>query len=152
MSDKEKIQIEVEVPSSTLHVQHASCPQGHTLRDETVQIHGYPSLKVNIRCKGKDGVLYLDPVFGSYDNIEKGITLAKGNVVEMFCPTCGTSLKDAHDTCQSCSAPMFVFNLPKGGIIEGCMRKGCMFHKLKIVDGEEQVKRMFQNSTLESFL
>jgi hypothetical protein len=152
MSEKEKIQIEVEVPSQALHVEHASCPAGHSLRDETVQIHGHPALKVNIKCKGKSGVLYLDPIYGSFDNIEKGIKLAKGDLVEMFCPSCGVNLKDAVDTCQLCSAPMFVFHLPKGGIIEGCTRRGCMFHKLKIVDGAEQVSRLFQNSTLESYL
>ena len=152
MGKKEKIQIEVEVPSSTLNVQHASCPKGHLLRDENVKIHGNPSLKVKIRRKKQEGLLFIDPVYGSFDNIEKDITLAHGDVVEMFCPECGISLKDPHETCQVCSSPMFTFHLPKGGIVEGCTKKGCFFHKLKILDTEKQISRSFENSTLESFL
>ena len=152
MANKEKIQIEVEIPSQTLHVHHTSCPKGHSLRDDKVKIHGDAAIKVNIKCKGKEGVLYLDPVYGSYDNIEEGVVIAKGDIVEMFCPKCGISLKDPADTCQSCSAPLFIFHLPKGGIVEGCMRKGCMYHKMKIVDAEKQVSRLFENSTLESYL
>jgi len=151
MKSKEKIQIEVEVPSSTLNVQHAACPKGHLFRDEKVKIHGNPSLKVKVRNRGKEGFLYLDPVYGSFDNIEE-VTIKKGDVVEMFCPECGVSLKDTHETCQVCSSPMFTFHLPKGGIIEGCLKKGCFFHKLKIVDAEQQLSRSFENNTLESYL
>jgi len=152
MSDKEKIQIEIEVPSSALNVQHAKCSNGHLLRDEKQKINGNPSLKVKVRCRGKEGILYLDPVYGSHDNIEEGITIPDGDIVEMFCPECGISLKDVNDTCQSCSAPMFVFNLPHGGIAEGCLRKGCLFHKMKIVDAEQQIARSFENKSLESYL
>lgn len=152
MAKKEKIQIEVEVPASTLNVQHAACPKGHLLRDEEVKIHGNPSLKVKIHKKGKEGILYLDPVYGSFDNIAKDISLAKGDVVEMFCPQCDVSLTDSNETCQVCSSPMFTFHLPKGGIIEGCTKNGCFFHKLKILDTEKQLSRSFENSTLESFL
>jgi hypothetical protein len=47
---------------------------------------------------------------------------------------------------------MFVFNLPKGGIIEGCLKNGCVYHKMKIIDAEQLVARSFENSTLESYL
>jgi hypothetical protein len=152
MAGKEKIQIEVEVPSSTLNVQHAACPKGHLLRDEDVKIHGNPSLKVKIRNRGKEGMIYLDPVYGSFDNIEEEVPIKKDDVVEMFCPECGVSLIDPNETCQVCASPMFIFQLPKGGIVEGCLKKGCFFHKLKIVDAEKQISRSFENSTLESFL
>lgn len=152
MPGKEKVQIEVEVPSKNLHVNHATCPNGHLLRDEKVKIHGYPSIKVNIKSKGKDGILYIDPVYGKYENKIENITLKKGDLVEMFCPECGVDLGDPNDTCQLCSSPMFVLNLPRGGIVEGCSKLGCVFHKLKIVDAEKQVSRLFENSTMESFL
>jgi len=152
MSDKEKIQIEIEVPSHVLNVQNARCSNGHLLRDKKQKINGNPALKVKVRSKGNEGILYLDPVYGSHDNIEEGITISDGDIVEMFCPECGISLKDVHDTCQSCSAPMFVFNLPHGGIAEGCLRKGCLFHKMKIVDAEQQLARSFENKSLESYL
>ncbi len=152
MAAKEKVQIEVEVSAKSLHVNHATCPNGHLLQDEKTKIHGDPALKVAIKLKGKSGILYIDPVYGRYDNIEEDITLKHGDVVEMYCPECGVDLIDANEICQSCSSPMFIFQLPRGGIVEGCSKKGCLFHKLKIVDAEKQVSRLFENSTMESFL
>ncbi len=152
MSDREKIQIEVELPSQVLHVQHARCPNGHLLQDNTMKIHDHPAIRVRVDHQKKSGELYLDPVYGSYDNIEKGIELPDGAIVEMFCPHCSISLKDPEETCQLCSAPLFIFHLPGNGIVEGCMRKGCLYHKMKIIDAGEQLGRLFENNTLESFL
>jgi hypothetical protein len=152
MAGKEKVQIEVEVSTKKLHVQHVTCPKGHSLQDENVKIHGDASLKVKIKCRGKEGMLYIDPVYGRYDNIEEGIKLKKGDVVKMYCPECGMDLTDPHEICQLCASPMFIFSLPRGGIVEGCTKKGCLFHKMKIVDAEQQISRLFENSTMESFL
>jgi predicted RNA-binding Zn-ribbon protein involved in translation (DUF1610 family) len=149
---KEKIQIEIDVPSKSFNVKHAFCQNGHSLIDESVKINGYPSLKVKIKCKGQSGTLYLDPVYGSYKNIEKRITLRENDVSEFFCPECGVSLIDPDETCATCSSPMFVIQLPHGSFVEGCTKKGCMFHKLKLVSGEQEMGRLFDDSTLESFL
>jgi len=153
MAKKEKVQIEVEVKAKKLSVHNATCPKGHSLcSEDKVKIHEHPAIKVKIRYKGKEGMLFLDPVYGSYDNIFEGITMPKGGVAEFFCPECGVSLTDPIDRCQLCSSPMFVFHLPKGGIVEGCLKNGCLFHKMKIVDAEQQLARSFENSTLESYL
>ena len=152
MAAKEKVQIEVEVASKKLHVHHVTCPKGHSLLDKSVKIHGDASIKVKIECKGKKGTLYIDPVYGRYDNIIEDIKLKKGDVVTMYCPQCGIDLTDPNEICQLCASPMFIFNLPKGGIVEGCTKNGCLFHKMKIVDAEKQLSRMFENSTMESYL
>lgn len=152
MSSREKVQIEIEVPKKKLHVHHATCPKGHKLQDEKVKIHGKASLKVKMKIGKKEGILYLDPVYGSYDNVEEGIALKKGDVVRMYCTECGVEFTDKNEICQLCASPMFIFHLPKGGIIEGCSKKGCLFHKLKIVDAEKQISRMFENNTMESYL
>jgi hypothetical protein len=152
MSDKEKIQVEVEVSGKSINVQHAFCHNGHSLIDDSVKINDFPSIKVKVKANNEEGLLYIDPVYGSFNNIEKGINISKGTLVELFCPECGESLTDENEICQLCSSPMFVFHLPKESIIEGCLKMGCMYHKLKIVDGEHQMMRLFENSTLESFL
>lgn len=152
MKRKEKIQIEVELPSDALHVEHASCPNGHQLIDESVKIHGKAAIKVKVRYKGKVGHLFIDPVYGSYDNIEEGVSVTRGGVYDIYCPECDVSLKEAGELCQVCSSPLFVLELPHGGIVEACQKKGCAFHKMKIVDTEQQVARLFENDTLESFL
>ena len=152
MEKKEKLQIEVEIPSRKLHVEHVYCPEGHALCDPAKKIHGFPAIKTRVRHNGREGFLYMDPVYGSYDNLEEGITIPEGAIVELFCPECGATLKSKEETCQLCASPMYLFNLPKGGIIEGCLKKGCMYHKMKIVDAEQQVGRLFENHTLESYL
>lgn len=152
MIKKEKIQIELEVPSKTIHVEHAFCPNGHELSDESIKINGKPSFKVKVKYQGKEGFMYLDPIYGSYNNIEEGISIPKGAVIDFYCPHCGVSLKEPDSVCQLCASPMFVFQLPKGGVVEGCLKKGCMFHKMKIVDSEQQIARLFENNRLDSFL
>ena len=152
MVKKEKLHIEVEVPSKKFHVEHVYCPNGHSLCDEEKKIHGYPAIKVKVTIGAKEGIIYLDPVYGSFDNIEEGISIPNGGVVELFCLECGVNLTDPDESCQLCASPMFIFQLPKGGIVEGCLKKGCHYHKMKIVDAEQQISRLFENDTLESYL
>lgn len=152
MAKKEKIQIEVEVSSKALEVKNVTCPNGHPLFDEEVKFEGHPSIKVKVKFKKDTGFIYLDPVYGSYNKIEEGIKIPDNAVCEFFCPECDVSLKDPHDTCQSCSSPLFVLHLPKHSVAEGCLKKGCTFHKIKIVDAESQIGRLFKDDTLESYL
>ena len=152
MAKKEKIQIEVEVPSKALEVKHVTCPNGHALFDEEVKFEGHPSIKAKVKYKDQTGFIYLDPVYGSYNKIEEGIKIPDNAVVEFFCPKCEVSLTDPNDTCQSCASPLFVLQLPKHSVAEGCLKKGCSFHKIKIIDAEQQLGRLFENDTLESYL
>lgn len=152
MSGKEKVQIEIEVAANKLNVKHVKCPKGHQLCCDEKKIHGFPSIKLKVKYKNKEGFIYLDPIYGSYDNVEEGLSIPKNGVAEFFCPECGISLTDPMDTCQLCSSPMFILELPNGGIVEGCLKKGCVYHKMKIVDAEQLIARSFENSTLESYL
>ena len=152
MPKREKIQIEIEIPTKTLNLSHAACPKGHILCNEQVKIHDLPSIWVKVKYRKHIGDLFLDSIYGSFDNIYKDISVPDGAIVDILCPECETSLKDAHDRCQLCSAPMFVLNLPRGSLLEGCLRKGCFFHKMKIIDGDQHLARLFENQTLESYL
>ena len=145
MSDREKIQIEVDVTSKKLHLEHSTCSKGHSLKCDKVKIHDYPSIKVKAKVGENEGFMYIDPIYGSFDNIIEGIKIPEGAIVEIFCPECGESLLDTIGTCQICSSPMFVFHLPNNSIVEGCLKKGCIFHKLKIVDAEQQLARLFED-------
>lgn len=130
-------QIIVEVPTKALHVEHATCPHGHSLMDPAIPINGYPSIKVVLQYGDNKGNVHLDPIYGSFHNIFD-VDIPEGVVVDMFCPTCDASMK-VEDVCDWCFAPMFLFYLPKGGILEGCLRVGCHQHKLKLVDVDEQL-------------
>jgi hypothetical protein len=135
----EKEQIVIEVPTKTLHVEHAACPNGHSLMDPTLPIHGYPSIKTIIQYGNSKGFIHLDPIYGSFHNVLE-IDLPEGVLVDLFCPTCQVSLKEnGPRTCDWCFAPMFVLFLPNGGLLEGCLRAGCHQHKLKLVDVDAQL-------------
>lgn len=134
-----KEQIILEVPSQALHVEHAACRNGCSLMDPSVPINGYPSIKVLIQYGGIKGMIHLDPVYGSFHNI-LDVDIPEGVVVEMFCPTCNVSMKvNDGRVCDWCFSPLFCLYLPKGGVLEGCLKSGCHQHKLKLVDVDEQL-------------
>jgi hypothetical protein len=107
--------------------------------DPSLPISGYPSIKVVLQYGDIKGNVHLDPVYGSFHNIFD-VELPEGIVVEMFCPTCGTSMKiDEDRVCDWCFSPLFSLYLPNGGLLEGCLKVGCHQHKLKLVDVDEQL-------------
>lgn len=122
-------------PPSVVHIQSAHCPNGCDLMSEDVKIHAMKSIKVKLRSRNKEGYIYLDPEFGSYKHVSE-VDLTEGEIVEFYCPKCGVSLKNETETCRSCSAPTFTFDLPGEGEISGCLRSGCFEHTLKIVSFE----------------
>lgn len=148
MSTKDNVTVEIDVSPSGLHIEHPTCSKGHSLRCDNVKIHNYPSIKTKAKVRGEEGYIYIDPIYGSFDNIYEGMKISEGSIVELFCPECGESLTDPTEKCQVCASPMFVFHLPNKSIVEGCLKKGCMFHKLKIVDADQQLTRLFEERML----
>jgi len=144
-------EIVISIPSKTVRLQHVACPKGCNLIEPGVRIEENPSIAVSVHYGGREGPLYLDPRYGSYEN-KYDFEIPDGAVVRLFCPHCGEDLTDPDATCTLCSAPMFLLNLPRGGILEGCLRKGCVGHRLKIVDVEEQFLRLFNDGILDSYL
>lgn len=115
----------------TVNIQTAHCPNGCDLMCEKVKIHDLNSICVKIKHKNQEGLIYLDPEFGSYDHVSE-IEVPDGEIVIFSCPHCGISLVDETETCRTCSAPVFTLVLPKEGEVSGCLRKGCFDHTLKI--------------------
>ena len=144
-------EIIVEVPSKTIHIQHARCPNGCDLMDSTVLIEDFPSIKVMVTHGIQRGAMNLDPLYGGYKNISE-IDIPDDEVVEFYCPHCGVSLVHDDETCHVCSSPMFTLHLPHGGLIEGCLRRGCFEHRLKIVDLGAQFLRIYQQGSLDAYL
>lgn len=129
----------VEIPTQAIHVEHAACPNGHSLMDPSVEINGYPSVKVILQYGSVRGIVHLDPVYGSFHNIFD-IQIPEGVLVDMFCPTCNVNMKETDGrVCDWCFSPLFLLYLPKGGLLEGCLKVGCHQHKLKLVDMNEQL-------------
>lgn len=142
--------VEFEVPRGQVVVRHATCHNGHDLMDENVKINEHPSISLKIGLDGKTGTIHLDPVYGSFNNI-CDIEVPPKSVTHFSCPACDESLCE-DETCSKCSAPLFVLQLPGGGIVEGCSRNGCNQHNMRIVTGEQQMNRLFNEIGMDSFL
>lgn len=142
MKDKRDDKIEVSIPKGKVTIRSARCPAGCDLMAPDHPIHGHPSIAVRLEHGGQTGTLHLDPTYGSYDN-EGDLSIPDGEEVAFSCPHCGVSLVDREERCSSCSAHMFVLHLPGEAIVEGCLRKGCSAHTLRLVDLDAQILRMY---------
>ena len=134
--------IEISLPPARLTVSDASCPEGCQLVTDERRINNSPSIGIRISFNGTTEMIYLDPQYGSFNN-ECAVEIPDNQVVSFNCPHCNASLQDEEERCLTCSTPLFVLHLPSGGILEGCLRKGCGFHKLQIVDLDEQFARLY---------
>ena len=143
--------VEVEIPAAALVIRHARCANGCLIMAPDVPINGHPSIHTKIKHGDHEGDLYLDAAYGSFAH-RCDMELKDGTVVEFHCPQCGVSLQEAGHICQSCSAPLFVIQLPKGGRVEGCTRKGCFSHKLEVMDLSRQLLQLFDDTQMDAYL
>lgn len=119
--------------------------------DSEHKINGYESIAVLGRFQGKEGMLYLDPVYGSYTNISE-LEIPEGEILHFSCPVCSVSLSAAGHICDECSAPLFMLSLPHGGAVEACLRNGCHYHNLILAEADELIQKLDEDHTLDSFL
>ncbi len=143
--------VEFAVRPGQLVIHRARCPQGCDLMAPERPIGGQPSIRVRLHHLGASGLIYLDPVYGSHENISE-IEIPAGGIVELSCPHCGVSLKDPQATCPQCSAPMFRLFLPEGGFVEACLRNHCFHHRLHVVTETQMMQRMFDELGMDAFL
>jgi len=148
---REPDKVEITIPSASLIVGHARCPNGHLLMAPDVTIGGHPSIHVKAKFGSQEGDLYMDPIYGSFDH-QTELDIKHGTQVNLFCPECGISLLEDGLICNTCSAPMFSMQLPRGGSVEGCTRKGCFSHRLEVVDLEAQLLRLYEETQMDAFL
>ena len=119
-----------------IDIQHAECSKGCNLITDEKLINGMKAIKVKAKFGDKEGIIYLDPEFGSY-NHETELEIQKGTVVEFYCPYCGVNLVDHEEICKTCSSPMLSLELPKEGVVAACTKMGCFDHALRIESFDE---------------
>ena len=141
MTEKEKIIIEIN--KGKLFIQNATCPNGHSLMSEEVKIHNMSSIKVKFKFDDVEGIICLDPSYGTFEHIYN-TKISNGKIVDFLCPECNISLKIEGSSCPACGAPHFRFLLPRGGYIEGCLRKGCIQHELRFTDIDDQLATLYK--------
>ncbi len=137
----------VEIPSQSICIKEAFCPNGHSLMTPDHPLGGCPSIRVHaVSDSGREGDIYLNAWYGNFE-VEATISMKEGEVFEIYCPTCRVDLRRPDERCAFCGARMFQLQLPRGSIVEACSRRGCHNHRLKVVDISAQLGRIFDFDT-----
>jgi len=124
-------------PYGITQVKNALCPKGHNLVDPAIKIKGMPSIRLQARVEDKEGYLNIDPIYGKNRNVY-GIKIKTNSAVEFSCPKCNISLLDKKRTCPTCGGPVYFFEIPGKGKVEGCAVKGCEWQYWEAIENEGQ--------------
>jgi two-component system NtrC family sensor kinase len=120
-------------PTGVLQIKRALCPKRHDLVDRKVRIDGKPAISMRFRKKEDTGLIYINPMYGSDEHRLSGMpALEEG--VELLCPDCSNSLIAEGELCPKCDSPIYAFEVPLKGIVQGCLRDGCGWQRWEEVD------------------
>jgi len=114
-------------PMGTLQIKRALCRKRHDLVDRKVQIDSKPAISMRYRKKKQTGLIHLNPMYGSTEH-RLGNMPPLGEGVDLMCPDCSASLIADGETCPKCGAPIYAFEVPLKGMVQGCLREGCGWH------------------------
>ena len=120
-------------PAGTLQIKRALCPKRHDLVDRKVQIDGKPAISMRFRKKKQTGLIHLNPMYGS--NMHQLDDMpALDEDVDLMCPDCSISLIAEGETCPKCGSPIYTFEVPLKGMVQGCLHDGCGWHRWEQAD------------------
>lgn len=113
-----------------------------SLMNHDLQLHGYPSIKINIQTETERGTINLCSVYECFDHTAD-IDLEKGIIVEFSCPHCNKELLTKEE-CTFCGAPMVSLLLETGGRVNICSRQGCPNHYVAFEDLSTELSRFYE--------
>jgi len=116
-----------------LQIKRALCRKRHDLVDRKVQIDGKPAISMRYRKKEQTGLIHLNPMYGSTGHRLNDMP-PLGKDVDLQCPHCSASLLAEGESCPQCGDPIYAFEVPLKGIVQGCLREGCGWHRWEQVD------------------
>ena len=120
-------------PQGVLQIKRALCRKRHDLVDRKIQIDGKPAISMRYRKDEQTGLIHLNPMYGAEDHrLGDMPALEKG--VDLMCPDCSASLIADGETCPKCGAPIYAFEVPMKGLVQGCLRENCGWHRWEQAD------------------
>jgi len=120
-------------PTGVLQIKSAVCRKRHELVDRKFQVDAKPAITMRYRHKEQSGLIHLNPMYGSDEHQLAGLPPLADDV-DLVCPECSTSLITEGERCPQCGAPIFVFEVPLKGLVQGCLRDGCGWHHWEQVE------------------
>jgi hypothetical protein len=128
--------------------------QGNSLMNETVKIHGEPSIKLHIKIGKSEGVIFVDAYWGSHAKLYSFIPDVSDGFafVEASSPISGKTLMTAWECDQKgCGSTEGIeLDLPgKKNKIYVCARLGCPGHEMAVRELSREVSHSI--STINFF-
>jgi two-component system NtrC family sensor kinase len=120
-------------PTGVLQIKTAVCRKRHELVDRKFQVDNKPAITMRFRKGEQTGLIHLDPMYGSADH-HLGDMPPLDEGVQLECPECSTSLIAEGEQCPKCGAPIYAFEVPLKGLVEGCLRQDCGWHRWEKLD------------------
>jgi two-component system NtrC family sensor kinase len=120
-------------PTGVLQIKRALCPKRHDLVDRKVRIDAKPAISMRFRKKEHTGIIHLNPIYGSDEHRLNSMPAFEEDV-ELLCPDCSTSLMAEGELCPECESPIYAFEVPLKGFVQGCLREGCGWQGWEQVD------------------
>jgi len=96
---------------------------------------------------GVTGAIRLCAFYGDY-TIETSLTIPEDVIVEFSCPYCRESLMSQRQ-CDGCDAPMAAYQLPQGGKVQICAKRGCKGHLLEFENPEEDLRAFYEKYSMD---
>jgi len=116
---------------------------GNSLMDNSVHIHGEPSIKLKVRVGSAEGFIFVDSYWGSHAKLYSFIPdFSSGNTVKAFSPVDGSSLMVPWKCpVEGCGEDHGIeLHLPGGlNTIIVCGRLGCPGHHINVKKIEERI-------------
>jgi len=120
-------------PAGFLQIKRALCPKRHDLVDRKVRIDAKPAISMRFRKNEHTGLIHINPMYGSNQHQLNDMP-AIGEDVELLCPECSISLMVEGEICPQCGSPIYAFEVPLKGFVQGCLGDGCGWHCWEQVD------------------
>ena len=120
-------------PAGTLQIKRALCRKRHDLVDRKIQIDGKPAISMRYKKKKETGLIHLNPMYGSNAHKLNGMP-DFDKEVQLMCPDCSASLIADGEFCPDCGSPIYAFEVPLKGLVQGCLKEGCGWHRWEQVD------------------
>ncbi len=122
-------------PTGVLQIKSGVCRKRHELVDRKFQIDGKSAITMRYRQDDETGLIHLDPMYGSQEHhLDEMPPIEEG--VDLECPECGTSLLGEDESCPQCSAPIYCFEVPLKGLVQGCLREDCGWQHWEQIDAD----------------
>ena len=120
-------------PTEVLQIKRALCRKRHDLVDRKIQIDGKPAITMRFRSKKQTGLIHLNPMYGSDEHQLNDMPDFNADV-DLQCPDCSASLIAEGESCPKCGSPIYAFEVPLKGLVQGCLHKGCGWRHWEKVD------------------